>query len=183
MMGPDQTEAVATVPIDTDRAVIDAWDAHHDELFGFLVGSCRDQVVAEDLLQDTFLRLTREARAGRMPALVRPWLYRVAANLAISRGRRRSTALRWLLAQPDPGSRTAESPESRSVRQESASDLAAALALLPADARAALLLAGQGFTGIEIAVAIGKSQSATRTLMCRARVRVRAELENQDGRR
>ncbi len=173
---PDQAEGAATVPVDADRAVVEAWRAHHGELYGFLARSTRDSAAAEDLLQETFLRLTQEARAGRMPGLVRPWLFRVATNLAVSRARRGTTALRWLHRQVDPESRRAESPESRIVRHEATADMATALAGLPADARAALLLASQGFSGVEIAAAIGRSGGATRTLMSRARLRLRTEL-------
>lgn len=178
---PDHAEPAATVPVDADRAVIEAWRAHHAELFGFLFGSTRDEAAAEDLLQDAFLRLTREARAGRMPELVRPWLFRVAGNLAISRARRGSIAMRWLQQQIHRESRTAESPESRTIRHEAAADMAAALAGLPPDARAALLLASQGFSGVEIAAAIGRTDAATRTLMSRARLRLRSELPSRRG--
>jgi RNA polymerase sigma-70 factor (ECF subfamily) len=176
---PDDVEAAATAPVEADRAVIEAWRAHHGELFGFLNRSTRDAAAAEDLLQDTFLRLTREARAGRMPGLVRPWLFRVAGNLAVSRARRGSTALRWLRLQVDPEARTAESPESRSVRHETSADLTAALGRLSPAARSALLLASEGFTGIEIAAAIGRTDGATRTLMSRARLQLRSELRSR----
>jgi RNA polymerase sigma-70 factor (ECF subfamily) len=178
---PEESETTATVPVDADRAVGEAWRAHHDELFGFLVRSTRDDGAAEDLLQDAFVRLTREARAGRMPALVRPWLFRVAGNLAISRARRGSTAVRWLQAQLARESATHESPEAGVVRRERSDTVATALATLPADARVALLLAADGFSGVEIAAAIGRSDAATRTLMCRARLRLRSELAAAGG--
>lgn len=179
---PEQAEATATARVDADRAVVEAWRAHHGELYGFLARSTRDPAAAEDLLQETFLRLTQEARAGRMPGLVRPWLFRVAANLAVSRARRGSTALRWLNRQTGSESRTAESPESRTVRHEATTDMATALAGLSPDARTALLLASQGFSGIEIAAAIGRSDAATRTLMSRARLQLRTELVSRGGR-
>ena len=62
-------------------------EAHRAELVGFLVRMTRDREAAEELLQDTFIRLIREGRAGRMPDEVRPWLYRVSTNAAISRSR------------------------------------------------------------------------------------------------
>ena len=37
-------------------------------------------------MQETFLRLTKEARGGRAPLQVRGWLFRVATNLVIGRG-------------------------------------------------------------------------------------------------
>jgi DNA-directed RNA polymerase specialized sigma24 family protein len=64
-----------------------------------------------------------------------------------------------------------------SFLRERTAELEAALAGLPADARLGLLLAGQGFSGREIAEAIGRSEAATRTLMCRVRMRVRSQLE------
>jgi len=65
--------------------------------------------------------------------------------------------------------------------RERTAALDAALATLPADARTALLLSAEGFSGEEIAAAISRSHSATRTLLSRARVRVRLQLEQHGG--
>jgi DNA-directed RNA polymerase specialized sigma24 family protein len=62
------------------------------------------------------------------------------------------------------------------LRRETNSALLAGLATLPADARAALLMASQGFSGREIAEAVGKSEMATRTMMFRAREKLRVHL-------
>ena len=69
--------------------------------------------VAEDLLQEAFLRLTREVRADRTPDNVRAWLYRVGANLAVSRGRRITSAFHGIVRlATSPGSdRTEDAPE------------------------------------------------------------------------
>ena len=51
---------------------------------------------AEDIAQETFLRLWREAPSlGDVP--VEPWLYRVASNLAIDRYRRKKPELMEVL--------------------------------------------------------------------------------------
>ena len=70
-----------------------------------------------------------------------------------------------------------ESPESGVLARERTSAIDAVLATLPVDARTALLLSADGFSGEEIAATIGRSHAATRTLISRARVRVRLELE------
>jgi RNA polymerase sigma-70 factor (ECF subfamily) len=155
------------------------YEAHRAEVFAFLVRMCRDRETAEDLLQETFIRLIREARAGRMPDEVRPWLYRVAANAAISRGRRGAVWTRLaprLLDRREPAA-----PESEVLRSERDAELHHALAGLPTDARAALLLAAQGFDGHEIATSIGRSEGATRTLLCRSRAQLRLALEAAEG--
>ncbi|HEY3333907.1 MAG TPA: sigma factor [Candidatus Limnocylindrales bacterium] len=88
-----------------DSVVVAAWADYHQEVFAFLVRTARDVAVAEDLLQETFLRLTREARAGRTPDNVRAWLYRVGANLAVLRACRLDVSRRHLVV---PGHGRAE---------------------------------------------------------------------------
>jgi RNA polymerase sigma-70 factor (ECF subfamily) len=168
-----------------DAAVVAAWADHHAEIYAFLVRTTRDPEVAQDLLQDAYLRLTREARAGRTPDNIRAWLYRVGANLAVSRGRRITTALHGLvqLATAAGAGRTEDAPEVGYIQREGRAALAGVLADLRPDARAALLLASEGFNGAEIAAAIGRTESATRTLLCRTRVRVRSRLETAEASR
>ena len=155
-----------------------AYAAHQPEIYAFLVRSTRDATVAEELLQETFLRLTEEARNRRPPELVRPWLYRVASNLVISRGRRQGAAQRWLeRVGRDPNDMSGEeSPETGVLRRERAGALGAALARLAPDARVALVLSSEGFSGEEIAGTIGRTHAATRTLLTRARIQLRTDL-------
>jgi len=155
------------------------YEAHRAELFGFLIRMTHDREAAEELLQDAFIRLIREARAGRMPDDVRPWLYRVAANAAISRARHGSVWTRLVPRLLDR--RQPASPEGEILRSERDAELHAALADIPADARAALLLAAQGFSGGEIAASLGRTEGATRTLMSRSRAQLRLVLEAAEG--
>jgi RNA polymerase sigma factor (sigma-70 family) len=131
------------------------------------------------VLQETFLRLAREVRSGRTPEQLRAWLYRVAANLLTSRFRRRSVARRWLerFGAGEGGDDRVPAPEASYLENERYREMERALQLISTEARTALLLAAQGFSGREIAVQLGKSEVATRALMCRARLRVRGELE------
>jgi RNA polymerase sigma factor (sigma-70 family) len=164
----------------SDEATLTAlYDAHRAELFGFLIRMTRDREAAEELLQDTFIRLIREARAGRMPDEPRAWLYRVAANAAISRGRHGAVWTRLvprLVDRREPGL-----PEGEFLRTERNSELHRAMATLPPDARAALLLAARGFDGREIAASLGRTEGATRTLLSRSRARLRIVLEAAEG--
>jgi RNA polymerase sigma-70 factor, ECF subfamily len=150
------------------------YEARRGEVFGFLLRMTHDADEADDLVQETFIKLVREARAGRMPDDVRPWLYRVAANAAISRKRRFATFGRLVPRLLDRGE--PERPEGEVVRHERDAEVRAVLDRLHPEARAALLMAAQGFSGHEIAEALRKSDGATRTLMCRARVELRRML-------
>lgn len=80
-----------------DEATLTAlYEEHSSEILGFLVRMTRDRGAAEDVLQETFVSLISESRAGKMPDLVRPWLYRTATNAVISRSRRRLALARLL---------------------------------------------------------------------------------------
>ena len=172
----------ATAPIDRHAAVTDAFIEYHEDLYRYLYRATRDGEAAEDLLQDTYLRLVRELEAGHAPEQLRAWLYRVATNLVISRGRRRSTVRDWLGRHGrESASRTVASPETEIVDRERTLTLEATLAGLPAETRTALLLAAEGFHGEEIAATIGRSHTATRTLLSRARVRVREEFDRREA--
>jgi RNA polymerase sigma factor (sigma-70 family) len=160
---------------DAEAVVLAAYEAHARDLNAFARSLVREREAAEDIVADAFLRLVREVHAGRMPDDVRGWLYRVTANLVISRGRRISVARRFLERLVDR--RTGESPEARHLRLDVPADLREALLALPAEARIAVVMAARGASGREIAEAIGRSEAATRTLLTRARQRVRARLE------
>ncbi len=177
--------ASATRAALVDAAVVAAWTAHHAEVYAFLIRTTRSPEVAEDLLSETFLRLTTESRAGRAPENTRAWLYRVGANLAVSRGRRISAAIRGIakLRSTEEQTTTSFTPEASFLQREGRAGLTAALADLAPDARAALLMSSEGFSGVEIAAAIGRSETATRTLLCRTRVRVRQRLEEAEAAR
>lgn len=174
--------AVATLRVADARNVPgaqtgDAYEQLAPELFGFLVRTVRDPEAAADLLADLFTRLLLEERRGRWPDQPRGWLYRVATNLATSRGRhlqvvaRVDQVLRGRYEEPRQSS-----PDLELLRQERTGDIDRALGQLPIDARTALLLAAQGFDGRAISREIGRSEVATRALLCRSRIRLRTLL-------
>ncbi len=170
---------------DHAAAVVDivsaAYDTLERALYGFALGITHSGTVAEDLVQETFLRLVKEVQAGRTPDNVRAWLYRVCANLATSRGRRATVATRYLpfLASREVG----ETPEARHLRLELGTELNAAMAALSHDERTGLLLSAGGYHGPEIAEMIGRTHAATRTMLSRARLKVQTRLSGEVDRR
>ncbi|HXI44779.1 MAG TPA: RNA polymerase sigma factor, partial [Candidatus Acidoferrales bacterium] len=129
-----------------------AFEEHAGKLTSFAFGMTRDRDVADDLVQESFLRLVKELAADRTPDNIPAWLFRVCANLATSRGRRATVAQRFLSSVRSlPDEAPADVP---TLRKETNAVLLAGLATVPPDARAALLMASQGFSGREIAEAI-----------------------------
>lgn len=172
--------ALARRTDDIQAYVAAAYTGHQREIYSFALHATRSPEAAEDIAQEAFVRLLHEVGSRRTPNNVRAWLYRVASNLVISRGRRQTVAGRWLSAL-GRAEVTHESPERVTIGRESHEGLEAALASLPRDTRVALLMAAQGFSGQEIADAIGKSAAATRTMLCRARLQLRERLRPRDG--
>ncbi len=154
--------------------VMTAYDENQRRLTSFAYALTRDSEAANDLVQESFLRLIKEHAAGHTPDNVSAWLFRVCANLVTSRGRRGVVARRYVQRAPRPDDEVAAEVET--LRREAGEALAAALAILPPDARSALVMAANGFSGREIAGSLGRTEAATRTLMFRARERLRAFL-------
>jgi len=153
----------------------DAFEAVHDayntRLFSFLARLANSRDVAEDLLEETWLRLV--AHAGRLQPDTRlgPWLFTVARNLHTSYRRSRliedagdvGTVGLWSRGSPAP------SPLEVAEASELERRIAAALAALPTIYREALLLAMEGLGPSEAAEVCGVSAPAMRQRLSRAR--------------
>src|SRR4051794_36690104 len=159
---------------DDDVASIPALYASlRTQLMTALMASTRDQPMAEDLVQEAFIRLVHEARSGRMPQQPGAWLYRGANNLAISQARKASTLRRLQPRLVGPIGDDDSSPERRVLDREWAEGCAEALDAMPPTTRRVMLMAAAGMPRRTIALRVGRSDGATRTLLCRGRARLR----------
>ncbi len=138
----------------------------------------RDEAAAEDVVQEAFLRLHLAVSSGRAPSNIGGWLHRVAANLVASQGRRSRVAVRCASRLVSP---EAISPEEVVLRHDADARLRAALAGLPSEERAVLVLAAAGLSGPEVALRLGRTHGASRALLCRARRRLRERLERLEA--
>ncbi|MFH1037070.1 MAG: sigma-70 family RNA polymerase sigma factor [PVC group bacterium] len=67
---------------------------HQDPLMAFIYSVVRDYHLAEDIFQEAFIRVYREARRFRSGGKFKTWLYTIALNLcrdALRKARRRPT--------------------------------------------------------------------------------------------
>lgn len=176
--GPSMATATRVSRADPSAAILELYDAHQRELHTFVRSLERDPATVEDVVAETFLRLTREIAAGRRPDQPRAWLHRVAANLVVNGGRHRNVVTRVLGRLVDHS--TDEPADAPLIRAESRQELLDVLQSLPVEARTALMLAAHGFSGREIAATLGRSELSTRSLMSRARMRLRDQLQGRD---
>ncbi len=154
--------------------IVAEFDTHQRSLFTLVRSVLHDPDLADEVVQEAFLRLVREAVAGRMPDNPGGWLYRVCTNLIASQLRQRAVRSRWRSLVPP--ATPIPSAEDALIHRERHDRVQARLAALPDDARMAILLAARGLSGQEIAAALGRSEPATRVLLCRARRRLRHEI-------
>lgn len=148
----------------------------------FLHGLLGDLSAADDWTQETFARaFTRRSAAGEGEPIA-PWLFGIARNvsLEIRRARRRDGPRDAFLA-PEPAA-CGPSPEAWVMGQQLAGAALRALAKLPEERRAALLLrVDHALSYEEVAAAMGWSVAKAKIEVHRARLVLRAELDAHQG--
>lgn len=148
---------------------------HASRLVGFAYRMLQDFTEAEDVAQDTMLRLWKMApdwEPGR--AQLSTWLFQVANNLCIDRLRKRRTVPLDGLPEPKDDTPDVEQAMISSERQNA---LNAALATLPDRQRQAVVLRHiEGLSNPEIADILEISVEATESLTARGKRNLTAAL-------
>jgi RNA polymerase sigma-70 factor (ECF subfamily) len=149
-----------------------------DRLFAVLLRMLGDRSEAEDVAQEVMLRAWRGIGGFRGNSSFFTWLYRIAINEA-NRSLQK-TARRPLTVPVETGTRQIpadgrEEPSRQAEQRELRAVLAGALAGLPPDYRAALVLRDiEGLSTREAADIAGVGQAAFKSRLHQARLRVRA---------
>lgn len=148
----------------------------HPRLWAFLVRTTGDSHQAEDVTQESFVRLLT-SRGSTLPhAERRAYLFRIAQNLVRDAARRRARE-RTTPLQP-ASERAAPAPAEPMSRRA-----AAALAALGERERKLLWLAHvEEWKHAEIAGLLGLAAGSIRVLLHRARRRFQEHLEGEDSR-
>ena len=164
-----------------DEAAFDAvYDAFNLRLFTFLLRLTRRHHVAEDLLEDTWLRLVKHAHRLNPDTRLGAWLFTVARNLHVSYVRSRliedATTAGLMTLWPVSLDRT--SPFEATAANELERRIERALASLPQAPREVLLLIGvAGLDHADAADVCGITPDALRQRLRRARTMLAKALE------
>jgi RNA polymerase sigma-70 factor (ECF subfamily) len=154
------------------RLVIELYDEVRPALFGYLSSMGLKAPEAEDVIQETFLRLFHHLVGGGSIQEVRGWTFRVAHNLCLNLHR----ADRRLVSESTPEAEQllkqrldpALNPEESLSKKEQLGRVALATSHLTLRQQQCLHLRAEGLRYREIAVALGVSTQRVSDLIQRA---------------
>jgi len=161
-------------PMDLEQNVVHVYETLRTPVYQYLAATFGDPVEAEDMAQETFLRLYVYLASGKTIAdnRLRSWIFRVAHNLAIDRTRGMrfiqelaSEEYRAVVLQVPDGGR---GPEETLLDRERFSAVRNGLALLSGQERRCLHLRADGFCYREIAEILNITSSSVAEFLRRA---------------
>lgn len=158
---------------------------HIGRVFRFALRMVRSEARAEEIAQETFAQIYRKRHSYEPRARFLSWLYCIVYNLCITEVRRPEHRYRYRsrLADdeegfdPDELAQEGADSEGRVLTVERIRRMRGAIARLPAQQRAALLLAREeDLSYAAVAESLGVSVAAVKSLIHRATLTLRAEL-------
>jgi RNA polymerase sigma-70 factor, ECF subfamily len=182
----DRPTARPDHPDDIDAALLQAHVEGDADAFGRLVARHRtrlwavavrtlgDREEAADALQDALLNAFRRAEGFRAESRVTTWLHRIVVNACLDRLRRSAVRAADPLPDDDHDRRVA-APVGRDPAEQASlrGDVQAALATLPAEQRAAVVLVDMlGYPVEEVAEVLGCAVGTVKSRCARGRARL-----------
>ena len=156
------------------------YSAYHPRVFSFLLRLSGRRDTAEDLAQETWLKLAKAAPGLREDTTLAPFLFTIARNSFMSHRRWAMLDLsRIVTFGLEAMSVTTEpTPETHHERARAIALLEAALQQIPLASREVLLLVGvEGMDQEEVARMLGLSYDALRQRLSRARAQLAEKME------
>jgi RNA polymerase sigma-70 factor, ECF subfamily len=154
-----------------DRDFTELYRAHLRDVYSYAYYRIGNHHDAEDLTEQTFLQAYRHFERAQRESdgrPLRPWLIRIAHNLAANYYRDRSRKPQTQLEDAAVVSAPHDTETLVEVRQE-LKDVLEGVSNLPADRREALIMRfALGMDNREIARALGRTEGATKVLIHRA---------------
>ncbi len=182
----DETALLRALIAGEPEAFAQAFETYADPIYRLALGLLRDESLAEDVVQDTFLTAIAKLKGFEGRSKLSTWLYRVAYNKSIDLVRKRVDAP---LPEDDPeldlGSPPLPkvlvdwgmAPEEILADQEARGQLDRAIGSIPESLRAVFILRDiEQLSTAETAESVGISEGAVKVRLHRARLALRESL-------
>jgi RNA polymerase sigma-70 factor, ECF subfamily len=178
--GPRSDEALLRAHAAGDPdAFAELFRRHRDRLWSIALRTLGDREEAADALQDALLSAHRAAARFRGDSAVTTWLHRIVVNACLDRVRRRQAHPTVPLpdgtrtSDQDPQGVAGPEPAAPSVDHDTALVVRQALARLPVEQRAALVLVDlHGYSVAEVAEILGVAEGTVKSRCARGRTRL-----------
>ncbi|MCW2587701.1 MAG: polymerase sigma factor, sigma-70 family [Mycobacterium sp.] len=174
----DELTGTAVFDATGDKTTMPSWDElvrqHADRVYRLAYRLSGSQHDAEDLTQETFIRVFRSVQ-NYQPGTFEGWLHRITTNLFLDMVRRRNR-IRMEALPEDYDRVPADEPNPEQIYHDSrlGPDLQAALDSLPPEFRAAVVLCDiEGLSYEEIGATLGVKLGTVRSRIHRGRAALR----------
>ncbi|WP_099024020.1 RNA polymerase sigma factor SigE [Mycolicibacterium palauense] len=175
---PDEPQGTAVFDATGDKSAMPSWDElvrqHADRVYRLAYRLSGNQHDAEDLTQETFIRVFRSVQ-NYQPGTFEGWLHRITTNLFLDMVRRRAR-IRMEALPEDYDRVPADEPNPEQIFHDSrlGADLQAALDSLAPEFRAAVVLCDiEGLSYEEIGATLGVKLGTVRSRIHRGRQAIR----------
>ncbi|MBK1825986.1 RNA polymerase sigma factor [Haloferula rosea] len=171
-----------------ERAFRELVERHQHAVVGTIAKMLRDPTEAEDLAQQTFLRVWKHAKRWKPDAKFTTYLYTIARNLVYNESRRRSRRKevsrdeRQEASGQEVAAESRTEPDAEVAQWEAHQEIDEVIASLPESQRMAVILyAYESLSYEEIGKVLGVSVASVKSLMFRARSALRDKLGHMLG--
>ena len=159
-------------------------EAHEHRMYAVAFRMCGNREDAQDCLQEAMLRVYRAISTFKGQSSFSTWIYRITINTCLDELRRRkirkTTSLDNLLDSGWSPSDELDTPENNAIRREQRRSIEKAIASLPDDMRAAIVLRDiQGFSYETIADVLNANVGTIKSRISRGREKLRDILSRQ----
>jgi RNA polymerase sigma-70 factor (ECF subfamily) len=176
-MGTDpDTQLMLQFKAGDQRAFHHLFDKHKKRVINYCFRYCGNAAVAEELAQETFLRVYKAAHRYRPKARFTTWLFKIAANVCLNEIRKPVYRAQMESLEDGSGLDRAsemsdpEAPDALLEESERNAMVQHAINELPEQQRAALLLrVNEAFSYKEIGLQINRTEGHVKTLIHRGR--------------
>ena len=172
-----EEELVARAQADDAGAFQELFDRYYPMINAFCYRTCLDQTQAQDLAQETFIKVARSLGTYRADASFRSWIYRIATNTAHDWLRQKMRQNRIVEVLQEPWMESAAEDGSENHLR-----VAEALQALPGDLRLAIVLTFyEGMNHAAAAQVLGCAETTVSWRVFRAKRKLKTFLSRRES--
>jgi RNA polymerase sigma-70 factor, ECF subfamily len=158
------------------------YDRYVAAVYRYVYYRVRNDMDAEDLVSDVFMRALRAIPRYEPRVAFLAWLYRIARNAVIDRARRSRTQISFEDALAHPGVDQIVEPDATILALSDKEAVRAALAkLTPLQQEVIVLRFVEGYSTLEIAGLVGKREGTVRGIQFRALEALRTLIPSREA--